>query len=351
MPAPRSSTPASAGTRRACRRSRPRVPRAAFAWVTKKLKGEVAIPLCTTNRINTPEVAEQVLADGCADMVSMARPLLADAEFVNKAAAGRGDEINTCIACNQACLDHVFQRRIASCLVNPRAGHETELVYAPTRQPKRIAVVGAGPAGLACATVLAERGHRVELFEAAARDRRPVQPGEADSRQGRVPGDAALLRAAHRASPASQLRLGTRVTADELIAGGYDEIVLATGVTPRDPRIEGDDEQRREGRLLSYVDVLLRGARSGSASRSWARAASASTSRSSWWPGTTRRPRTCRPGWRNGAWATRPPHAADCDRSRSLRRHARCTCCSARPRRSARGSARPRAGSTAPRSR
>ena len=143
------------------------VPRAAFAWVTQKLKGEVSIPLCTTNRINAPDVAEQVLADGCADMVSMARPLLADAEFVNKAAAGRADEINTCIACNQACLDHVFQRKVASCLVNPRAAYETEIVIGRAARPKRIAVVGAGPAGLVCATTLAERGHHVDLFEAA----------------------------------------------------------------------------------------------------------------------------------------------------------------------------------------
>jgi len=232
------------------------VPRAAFAWVTRKLKGEVAIPLCTTNRINTPEVAEQVLADGCADMISMARPLLADAEFVNKAATGRADEINTCIACNQACLDHVFQRRIASCLVNPRAGHETELVYAPTLEPKRIAVVGAGPAGLACATVLAERGHRVDLFEAAAAiggqfNLAKLIPGKEEFRE--------TLRYFGRriAVTGVEPRLGKRVTADDLIAGGYDEIILATGVTPRDPRIEGDDEQRRAGRLLSYVDVLL----------------------------------------------------------------------------------------------
>ncbi len=144
------------------------VPRAAFAWVTRKLKGQVGIPLCATNRINAPDVAERILADGDADMVSMARPLLADPDFVNKAAAGRADEINTCIACNQACLDHVFQRKIASCLVNPRAGHETELRYEPAQTRKRFAVVGAGPAGLACATVLAERGHQVDLFDSAA---------------------------------------------------------------------------------------------------------------------------------------------------------------------------------------
>ena len=143
------------------------VPRAAFTRVTRRMKGEVDIPLVTTNRINTPAVAEQVLADGDADMVSMARPLLADAEFVNKAAAGRADEINVCIACNQACLDHTFSRQLASCLLNPRACHETELNYRPTDRPRALAVVGAGPAGLAFTCVAAQRGHRVTLFESA----------------------------------------------------------------------------------------------------------------------------------------------------------------------------------------
>ncbi len=231
------------------------VPRAAFAWVTRKLKGEVGIPLCTTNRINTPEVAEKVLADGSADMVSMARPLLADPDFVNKAADGRADEINTCIACNQACLDHVFQRRIASCLVNPRAGHETELVFTPTAAPKRIAVVGAGPAGLACATVLAERGHRVELFEAAD------EIGGQFNLAKRVPGKEefheTLRYFARRIEVTGvTLRLGTRATVAQLAAGGYDEVVIATGVIPRDPRIDGAEEQARAGRVLSYLDVL-----------------------------------------------------------------------------------------------
>jgi 2,4-dienoyl-CoA reductase (NADPH2) len=231
------------------------VPRAAFAWVTKKLRGEVGIPLCTTNRINTPEVAEQVLADGCADMVSMARPLLADPEFVVKASSGRADEINTCIACNQACLDHVFKRRIASCLVNPRAGHETELVYLPVAKPRRIAVVGAGPAGLACATVLAGRGHHVDLFESAG------EIGGQFNLAKRIPGKEEFHETiryfARRIEVTGvALKLHTRATAEQLIAGGYDEVVLATGVMPRDPHIEGAAEQARQGRVLSYVDVL-----------------------------------------------------------------------------------------------
>jgi len=239
------------------------VPRAAFAWVTKKLKGEVAIPLCTTNRINAPDVAEQVLADGSADMVSMARPLLADADFVNKAAAGRADEINTCIACNQACLDHVFQRKIASCLVNPRAAFETEIVLGPATRHKRIAVVGAGPAGLACATLLAERGHSVDLFESAS------QIGGQFNMAKRIPGKEEFhetLRYFGRRLETTGVRLslGRRVTAAELVAGGYDEVVLATGVTPRDPRIEGETEFRGTGMVLSYVDLLLHGKPAGS---------------------------------------------------------------------------------------
>jgi 2,4-dienoyl-CoA reductase (NADPH2) len=238
------------------------VPRAAFAWVTKKMKGEVSIPLCTTNRINAPDVAEQVLADGCADMVSMARPLLADAEFVNKAAAGRADEINTCIACNQACLDHVFQRKVASCLVNPRAAYETEIVIRPVAAPKRIAVVGAGPAGLACATTLAERGHAVELFEAAG------EIGGQFNMAKRIPGKEEFqetLRYFGRRIETTgvRLKLGRAVTADELASAGYEEIVLATGVTPRDPRIAGEDEFRATGKVISYVDLLLHGKPAG----------------------------------------------------------------------------------------
>jgi 2,4-dienoyl-CoA reductase (NADPH2) len=238
------------------------VPRAAFAWVTKKLKGEVAIPLCTTNRINVPEVAEQVLADGCADMVSMARPLLADPEFVNKAAAGRADEINTCIACNQACLDHVFQRKVASCLVNPRAAFETEIVVRRAERPKRFAVVGAGPAGLACATTLAERGHAVDLFEAAS------EIGGQFNMAKRIPGkeefDETLRYFRRRIEVTGvHLALGRRVGAEDLAAGRYDAVVLATGVTPRDPRIEGEEEFRGAGRVISYVDLLLHGRPAG----------------------------------------------------------------------------------------
>ncbi|HWJ05155.1 MAG TPA: NADPH-dependent 2,4-dienoyl-CoA reductase [Steroidobacteraceae bacterium] len=232
------------------------VPRAAFAWVTRKLKGEVSIPLVATNRINTPEVAERVLADGAADMVSMARPLLADAEFVAKAAAGRADEINTCIACNQACLDHVFQRKHVSCLVNPRACNEQELRYTPASRAKRIAVVGAGPAGLACATVLAGRGHDVDLFEAAQ------SIGGQFNLAMRVPGKEEFretLRYYTRQIERTgvRLHLGTRVDVASLLAGRYDEIVVATGVVARDPRIPGSDEQRASGRVLTYAEALL----------------------------------------------------------------------------------------------
>ena len=229
-----------------------KVPRAAFSKVTAKLRGAVKIPLITTNRINTPEVAEQVLAEGDADMVSMARPFLADPEFVNKAAEGRADEINTCIGCNQACLDHTFGGKLTTCLVNPRACHETELNYIPVTKVKRIAVVGAGPAGLAAATVAAERGHQVVLFDAAG------QIGGQFNVAKRVPGKEEFyetLRYFGRKLQTSgvELCLNTRVDAAQLAAGGYDEIILATGIVPRLPAIPGIDHAK----VLTYLDVLL----------------------------------------------------------------------------------------------
>ncbi|MBF8723306.1 NADPH-dependent 2,4-dienoyl-CoA reductase [Pseudomonas guariconensis] len=229
-----------------------KVPRAAFTKVTAKLRGAVKIPLITTNRINTPEVAEAVLAEGDADMVSMARPFLADPEFVNKAAEGRSDEINTCIGCNQACLDHIFGGKLTSCLVNPRACHETELNYLPVRAVKRIAVVGAGPAGLAAATVAAERGHQVTLFDSAS------EIGGQFNVAKRVPGKEEFYETLRYfrskvARTGVELRLNTRVGVDELVAGGFDEIVLATGIRPRTPAIPGIEHAK----VLSYLDVLL----------------------------------------------------------------------------------------------
>ena len=231
-----------------------KVPRAAFAWVTQRLKGQVGIPLVATNRINTPEVAEQLLADGFCDMVSMARPFLADPDFVRKAAAGRADEINTCIGCNQACLDHTFAGKITSCLVNPRACNETELVVTPTTKPKRIAVVGAGPAGLSFAITAAERGHTVELFDAAA------EIGGQFNVAKKVPGKEEFYETLRYYSRQLSLRgvkvsLRTRVSAESLQSGGYDEIVLATGVTPRVPPIEGIHHPK----ALGYLDVLRDG--------------------------------------------------------------------------------------------
>lgn len=234
------------------------VPRAAFASVTAKMKCEflaagLNTPLVASNRINTPEVAEQLLAQGMADMVSMARPLLADPEFVNKAAAGQASSINTCIACNQACLDHVFSNRQVSCLVNPRACHETTLNYRPAMVRKRIAVVGAGPAGISAATVAAERGHEVHLFDAAD------EIGGQLNMAVRVPGKeefAEMLRYfRHRiAATGVHLHLDTRVQAAHLTH--FDEIVLATGVVPRNPHIPGQEAGRAQGRVLDYVDVL-----------------------------------------------------------------------------------------------
>jgi len=227
------------------------VPRGAFTWLTRKMKQHVAIPLITSNRINLPETAEQVLADGCADMVSMARPLLADAEFVKKAAESRSDEINVCIACNQACLDHTFANKLSSCLVNPRACNETELNYLPAVKSKRIAVVGAGPAGLSAATVLAGRGHRVDLFDGAEHiggqlNMAKVVPGKEEFHE--------MLRYYARQLELTgvQLHLGQRVTAQELISNSYDEVIVATGVVPRNPGIPGQDHPK----VLSYIDVL-----------------------------------------------------------------------------------------------
>ncbi|MFI8580231.1 FAD-dependent oxidoreductase [Ectopseudomonas khazarica] len=229
-----------------------KVPRAAFTKVTAKLKGEVSIPLITTNRINTPEVAEQVLAEGDADMVSMARPFLADPDFVNKAAEGRADEINTCIGCNQACLDHTFGGKLTSCLVNPRACHETELNYIPTTTVKKIAVVGAGPAGLAASTVAAERGHAVTLFDAAG------EIGGQFNVAKRVPGKEEFfetLRYFKRKLETTgvDVRLNTRVSVDDLVAGGFDDIILATGIAPRTPEIPGIDHPK----VIGYLDAIL----------------------------------------------------------------------------------------------
>ena len=228
------------------------VPRGAFSWVTRRLRGLVTVPLVTSNRINDPAVAERLLAAGDADLVSMARPLLADPEFVVKAASGRADEINTCIACNQACLDLVFENQVATCLVNPRAGRETELNYAKTAAPKRVAVVGAGPAGLACATIAAGRGHRVTLFEAA--ERIGGQFNMAKAIPGKEEFHETLRYFARRIELTGvRLELSRHVDAAALTGGEFDEVVLATGVLPRRPAIEGIDHPK----VLSYVDVLL----------------------------------------------------------------------------------------------
>ncbi len=225
------------------------VPRAAFAWVTRRMKGQVKIPLIATNRINTPEVAEAVLAAGDADMVSMARPFLADAEFVNKAAEGRGDEINTCIACNQACLDQIFSRQLCSCMVNPRACHETEWQVRPVAVPKRIAVVGAGPAGLACATTAAEAGHAVTLFEASARI------GGQFNLARRIPGKeefAETLRYFGRrlATTGVKLKLNTHARAEDLAE--FDQVILAAGIVPRTVTIPGIAHVK----VTSYIDLI-----------------------------------------------------------------------------------------------
>lgn len=234
------------------------VPRAAFTWVTAKVKGHVQIPLVTSNRINTPEIAEEVLARGDADMVSMARPFLADSQFVNKAMAGKPEEINTCIACNQACLDHIFVGKTASCLVNPRACHETELVIEPALKKKRIAVVGAGPGGMSCATTLGMRGHDVTLYDAAN------ELGGQLNIARRIPGKEEFKETIRYFSnqikiTGVKLQLGKKVSAEELLSEKFDEIVLATGVSPRMPSIPGVEGTQ----VLSYVDLILHGKPAG----------------------------------------------------------------------------------------
>lgn len=227
------------------------VPRGAFSWITARVKQELSIPIVAVNRINTPEIAEQILAKDEADMVSMARPLLADANFVVKAEAQQADRINTCIACNQACLDHVFENKRASCLVNPQACYETELVMQPTRQKKRIAVVGAGPAGLAFSSYAAERGHEVHLFDAKN------EIGGQFNYAKQIPGKEEFyetLRYFNNQLKATgvTLHLGQQQTAASLLAEQFDEVVLATGVVPRKVDIEGIDHPK----VMGYIDVL-----------------------------------------------------------------------------------------------
>ncbi|MEZ7894013.1 MAG: NADPH-dependent 2,4-dienoyl-CoA reductase [Polaribacter sp.] len=227
------------------------VPRGAFTWVTKKMKEEISIPLITSNRINMPETAEKILSDGDADMISMARPFLADPEWVNKAAEEKADEINTCIGCNQACLDHVFEQKVASCLVNPRACHETELVYEQTTNKKKIAVIGAGPAGLSAATIAAQRGHVVTLFDA------DNAIGGQFNMAKQIPGKEEFYETLryfnkqillHKVT----LKLNTKVSVDDLQKSDFDEIIVATGIKPRVLKIEGIEHEK----VLSYIDVL-----------------------------------------------------------------------------------------------
>lgn len=228
-----------------------KVPRAAFTWVTAKVREALSVPVITSNRINMPDVAEAVLARGDADMVSMARPFLADPEFVIKAEQNRADEINTCIGCNQACLDHVFAGKLTSCLVNPRACHETELLIVPTDTPKKLAVVGAGPAGLAFATTAAKRGHQVTLFDAAD------QIGGQFNIAKRIPGKEEFYETLRYFAKQVELtgvtlQLNTRVTAEMLDQSDFDEVIMATGIAPRKPGIEGIDHPK----VLNYLDVM-----------------------------------------------------------------------------------------------
>ena len=227
------------------------VPRAAFTWITQRMKGELTVPLITTNRINTPEVAESILAAGHADMVSMARPFLADANFVRKAEQGKSQLINTCIACNQACLDHAFQKKSASCLVNPRAGHETELNFTLTTHKKKLAVVGAGPAGLAFSCYAAERGHEVHLFEKAS------EIGGQFNYAKRIPGKEEFFETiryfTHKLDESGvHLHLGNQQSVESLTAGQFDQVVLATGILPRTLSLPGIEHPK----VLNYLDVL-----------------------------------------------------------------------------------------------
>ena len=227
------------------------VPRAAFTWVTKKMKEEVSIPLVTSNRINMPETAEEVLSRGDADMISMARPFLADPEWVNKASQEKEDEINTCIACNQACLDHVFKQKVASCLVNPRACHETEFNYEMASEPKKIAVVGAGPAGLSVATIAAQRGHHVTLYDSES------EVGGQFNMAKQIPGKEEFYETIRYYKKQLKLHnvkliLNKRVAKSDLEHSDFEEIIIATGISPRTPNIEGIDHSK----VVSYLDVL-----------------------------------------------------------------------------------------------